>query len=401
MFGKLKGGYEEVWKAIIRPPRDEYSLYDLGPKEFRLQGRNYKRTDFKIKNKRGLNLECSHFEPVKRVAPELPCVVYLHGNCSSRMEALPAVEILLPLNITLFCFDFAGCGLSEGEYISLGWYEKDDVETIINHLRATGTVSTIGLWGRSMGAVTALMHGDRDPSIAGIVLDSAFSDMKVLAEELAKSHSNLPKFIVSSAMSFVRKTIQSKAKFDINSLTPINHVKAGFIPAFFVTGKDDTFIQPHHTQDLYKKYAGDKNLVLVEGDHNSVRPQFLLDSIAIFFYNTLLCEYLPKEVEADDQEKKGPEDKKNANLAESYVKHNQKLQQNLNTGIGNEKQVADVIGDLDDEELRKAMEESMKELALLEDDENKVKSDPDLDKKRDLIENSQGQDAHEEAKVDK
>ena len=36
-----------------------------------------------------------------------------------------------------------------------------------------------------MGAVTALMHADRDPSIAGLVLDSPFSSLKILAEELA------------------------------------------------------------------------------------------------------------------------------------------------------------------------------------------------------------------------
>jgi hypothetical protein len=35
-----------------------------------------------------------------------------------------------------------------------------------------------------MGAATALMHGDRDPSIAAMVLDSAFSDLTQLAEEL-------------------------------------------------------------------------------------------------------------------------------------------------------------------------------------------------------------------------
>ncbi len=29
-----------------------------------------------------------------------------------------------------------------------------------------------------MGAVTALLHGDRDPSIAGMVLDSPFSELK-------------------------------------------------------------------------------------------------------------------------------------------------------------------------------------------------------------------------------
>jgi esterase/lipase len=82
--------------------------------------------------------------------------------------------------------DFAGCGLSEGEYISLGWFEREDVEIITNHLRSSGTVSTIGIWGRSMGAVTALMYADRDPSIAGLVLDSAFSSLRKLAEDLCK-----------------------------------------------------------------------------------------------------------------------------------------------------------------------------------------------------------------------
>jgi hypothetical protein len=39
-------------------------------------------------------------------------------------------------------------------------------------------------------------------------------------------------------MAMVRKTIQNKAKFDIDSLNPLeNHVKKAFIPAMFVAGK--------------------------------------------------------------------------------------------------------------------------------------------------------------------
>jgi len=167
----------------------------------------------------------------------LPCVIYLHGNCSSRVESLPAVELLLPSNITLFTLDFSGCGQSEGEYISLGWYERDDVEVVVDYLRNTSKVSAIGLWGRSMGAVTSLMHGDRDPTIAGMVLDSPFSELRVLAEELCASHTKLPKFILSGALALIRNSIKSRAKFDINDLVPMNHVKAGFIPALFVAGK--------------------------------------------------------------------------------------------------------------------------------------------------------------------
>ena len=64
------------------------------------------------------------------------------------------LEDLLKKGITVLLFDFSGSGLSEGEYISLGYYETDDVFTVIKYLNSTGRVSRIALWGRSMGAVT-------------------------------------------------------------------------------------------------------------------------------------------------------------------------------------------------------------------------------------------------------
>lgn len=67
----------------------------------------------------------------------------------------------------------------------MGWHERDDVNVIVNYLRNQRKVNTVGLWGRSMGAATALLHADRDPSIAGLVLDSAFADLKQLVFELA------------------------------------------------------------------------------------------------------------------------------------------------------------------------------------------------------------------------
>ncbi len=48
----------------------------------------------------------------------------------------------------------------------------DDLEAAVAHLRQDGVTGTVGLWGRSMGAVTALLFSQRDPSIAGIVSPS-------------------------------------------------------------------------------------------------------------------------------------------------------------------------------------------------------------------------------------
>ena len=46
------------------------------------------------------------------------------------------------------------------------------------------------------------------------------------------------------------------------------------------------------SQRIYQKYAGDKNILIVEGDHNSARPRYFFDSASIFLSNVLqVCTY--------------------------------------------------------------------------------------------------------------
>ena len=54
-----------------------------------------------------------------------------------------------------------------------------------------------------MGAVTALMYSERDLNIGGMVLDSPFSDLKLLVKDLAKTYSNIPSLLISGALKFV------------------------------------------------------------------------------------------------------------------------------------------------------------------------------------------------------
>ena len=151
---------EQLVNFIIRPPRAEYDpKSDLLDQEFMLRGKWYQRKDVEIKNSRGDVLKCSHYVPI--ISPEgkpLPCVIYCHGNSGCRADASEAAIILLPSNITVFALDFSGSGLSGGEHVTLGWNEKDDLKAVVNYLREDGNVSLIGLWGRSMGAVTSLIY---------------------------------------------------------------------------------------------------------------------------------------------------------------------------------------------------------------------------------------------------
>jgi pimeloyl-ACP methyl ester carboxylesterase len=268
----------------------------LGPPAFNFCGKRFTRTDFTLRTKRGYNLECSHWEPVERATDRIPVVIYMHGNSSARLEVIPQLSYLLSLGLAVFAFDFAGSGKSDGEYVSLGYYEREDLSCIVAHLRATNVVSTIALWGRSMGAATALMFGDRDPSIACMILDSPFADLTQLCEEMVEKARDqgvvVPGFVVSVALRMIQSSVKKQAGFNIKQVSPMAHADKCFIPAMFVAGEHDDFIKKHHSETLHAKYAGDKNLIIVEGDHNSPRPKFMFDSASIFLQT---CLQIPNE----------------------------------------------------------------------------------------------------------
>ena len=80
-----------------------------------------------------------------------PILIYLHGNCGCRVDAIECLEGALKNDMTVLGVDLSGSGHSEGEYITLGWNEKEDVWDLIRYMKAKGTVSSVCLWGRSMG----------------------------------------------------------------------------------------------------------------------------------------------------------------------------------------------------------------------------------------------------------
>ena len=297
IFGK---SYDDLWKALIRPGRDNYEQEELGPYKFELNGKCYKRTDFELINNRSLKIECSFWEPFdeERENKKLPCVIYLHGNSSSRCEAYSEVKYLLPKNICLFSFDFSGCGKSEGEYISLGHYEKEDVNCVIEYLYKSKKVSKIGLWGRSMGAATAIMYASENPKkISALILDSSFYSLSLLIRELVNSRINIPDFIFEKILKNIKKTVKEKAGFDLDEIEPYLYARKCYVPAFFCHGKDDNFVYPHHCIDLFNDYKSFYKLKnFVKGNHNSTRPKEFKKKASEF-----LCDYL-KDYDYDNED---------------------------------------------------------------------------------------------------
>ena len=288
---EIKFSYENCWRYIIRPPRDKYNISELDFPFFLIKNPDfiYIREDYTVLSKRGYLMECSFFRAdlSKRIPYIRPVVIYLHGNSSSRMEGAKMLFFLLNKGIDLFVFDFPGCGKSEGEYISLGYYEKEDVRSIVDFIEKFPGVGKIGIWGRSMGAATSLMYSYTDERIKAQCIDSPFAIFRDLAIKLCKKYVYIPEFIINTIFYFIKKTIRKKIDLDLENLKPIDFVHLSKTPAFFIHAMKDDLIPYEHTIQLYEKYAGIKSINIIEGDHNSPRQRHLINKIISFFLKYL------------------------------------------------------------------------------------------------------------------
>jgi len=208
-IGLARKGYAQLVHAIIRPPRSFYNpTTQLGPTEFIFLGKKFQREDIELESrpnphynpnhreeeerekkkkddghilnnfshKKKLSFKASIWtrqeqdddsssssstveEETKEKSLKKTMVLYLHGNASNRVGVLPHLSFLLSLGIFGVCsLDFTGSGLSDGDYVSLGYYERYDLECVLQYLQTRYPHLEIVLWGRSMGASTALMH---------------------------------------------------------------------------------------------------------------------------------------------------------------------------------------------------------------------------------------------------
>lgn len=234
---------------IHRPRRDHVEERMLGGEHMR------------ITNARGHALHCTCWDTG---SPSV--VLFLHGNTSSRLGALSILPYIVGSGLSLFAFDFSGSGNSDGEHVSLGYFEKDDVHAVVREMRKRW--KHIILWGHSMGAVTAILYMREDPSITCAICDSAFCD----AHQLAADITHMRRALVYPLVHIINYRVRRIAGFNITDIRPLEAAPSTFVPTLFIHARDDKMIPKEHTQRIFEAYAGDAEMHVFPGTHNSPRP---------------------------------------------------------------------------------------------------------------------------------
>lgn len=239
---------------------------------------------------RNETLRCSFYRPKKPRA----CIIYAHANAGSRGEAFSIRSWVQSLGCTLFSFDFAGCGESDGDYITLGVHERDDLALVLEWVLKQPEVGECIIYGRSMGSVAGLLvacsshfPGKR---VKGLIVDGPFKSIQSLSLDHAAAAGCFVKCIAKPGLSYMRKRIRKKVHVDIfdSSYQAISQVPRALAPVLFLCARQDEICFPNHQRELVQAYGGsDKTLVEFDGTHNGPRPASVWDAMSDFAYRIL------------------------------------------------------------------------------------------------------------------
>ncbi len=198
-------------------------------------------------------------------------IILLHGVTLNHKSVLDLAYMYSIRGFNTFLWDSRNHGESEGENISYGYYEKYDLQVVVDYLRKNhGDNIKIGMHGISMGAGILLSYasGVRD-DCRFYIADCPYSNFYNQAFTVAKKTIKMPRFIIRPIMFFAKIFIKRLFKFDLAKIDIAGKIHKIKNPVLFINCRDDDYIDPKMTEELYNKCNSDHKRIIWfdEGGH--------------------------------------------------------------------------------------------------------------------------------------
>lgn len=288
--------------AIVRPPRSDYKDSDITNVNLPNGLPPVEPIPLSLINRNGEELVGSLYKSINFEKEDRHrCVLYLHGNIGTQLEGRFLVRQLCPRSISVFCFDFSGSGHSGGEYVTLGYNEHNDILDIIELLQNGFDFEDFALWGRSMGASSAIMAASECDKIKGIVVDSAYSSLDDLFLAIS-SHVQLPGFLKTIGIWWIKREVQNIAGFNCDLVKPLESGMSSNVPLMLGHSKEDKFVPYEQGKNIFLNYGcKDKEMMTLSGGHNSRRDSCWIMKCIRFILRVfgMSFQYIEVEVSAD------------------------------------------------------------------------------------------------------
>lgn len=299
LFLALAGGYLGFRHAFCRRPDpdwDDQQALDRSP-EWRNHPisipaagqwlREHDARDVAITSFDGLTLRG------KWVSAEHPraTIILVHGYRSHYLSDFGGIfQKYHDLGLNLLLIRQRAHGESEGKYITFGVRERMDVLRWIEYHNRTFGKGDVFLGGMSMGAATVTYAaGETLPeNVRGITADCGFTSPADIIGRVIRTDFHLPPKPVLPLLELYARLIAGFSLFQCSSAQSGRSAKT---PILMIHGKADALVPWQMAQAGYDAYAGEKELILVEGAGHGMsyltEPERLTCALIRFFERNL------------------------------------------------------------------------------------------------------------------
>ena len=215
---------------------------------------SYEKEEYTVKGYKDYEL---HVTLVKNPVETDKYVIISHGFKSNRYGAVKYVDSYMDLGFNCIIYDLRDHGENKKTTLSLGQFESEDLEKLIEDSYSRYGNIKLGLHGESMGAATSLMVLAKKPKVDFVVADCGFSNLYDLlhaAYDVAKVGTVLPSVNIAMKLRY---------GYDLKKTSPKDALVGNEVPVCFIHGEADTFILPENSQVNKAATAGYSELHLV------------------------------------------------------------------------------------------------------------------------------------------
>lgn len=217
------------------------------------------KTEQWIESKNGYSLKAIFVEPLETKNYVIIC----HGVTENKINSLRFVRMFERLGFNSVVYDHRRHGDSGGKTTSFGFYEKIDLQSIVEVVRErAGDNAIIGIHGESMGAATMLLYAGSIKDDADFYIsDCAFSNFEEQVTHIIKQTTPLR---TGLAIRFANLFLKMRDGYTLNLVSPIDVVDKIEKPVLFIHSMQDDFILPKMTEELFEQKKGPKTLKLFD-----------------------------------------------------------------------------------------------------------------------------------------
>jgi len=195
-------------------------------------------------------------------------IIICHGFKCCIYNSMKYMHIFLKRDFNVLVYDNRYHGLSGGNDVSFGYFEKYDLKAWTDWLvNRFGDDIIVGTHGESMGGGTVLQNIAIDSRIKFCIADCAYSDVtKLMRYQLIKRY----KYEwLCCLMPLISMIVKIRAGWNFKEVSPIKKLGEVDTPVMFIHGKADDYVPTYMSEEMYNVKKGIKEIYIAPNSHHA------------------------------------------------------------------------------------------------------------------------------------